>query len=183
MFTKSIDESTSLFALQMHHAEECYKLVDANREHLGKWLGWVDRTSSPSDICAFIQSTRRRYAERGDVIAGISHNERFAGIIGLEDVDTYHGTAEIGYWLGVEFQGRGLVTVACRVLLEHAYEELGLNRVQIRVAPGNERSRAVPSRLGFQYEGTLRQVALFHGSYEDLEVYSLLRSEWLAQSK
>lgn len=183
MFTKTIDENVSLFTLQMHHAEECYRLIDANREHLGKWLAWVARTKCSEDVRSFFHSTRRWHAERGDVTAGVSYHGQFAGIVALNEVDSYHGTADINYWLGAEFQGKGIVTRACEVLLKHAYEDLGLNRIQINVAPANERSKAVPRRLGFHYEGTLRQVALFHSEYEDLEVYSLLKSEWFAQQK
>jgi ribosomal-protein-serine acetyltransferase len=85
-------------------------------------------------------------------------------------VDWLHRRAEIGYWLGREFQGHGMVTDACRAVTRHALVELGLNRVEIRCATGNAKSKAIPLRLGFTLEGVLRQA--------ELEVYSMLRSDF-----
>jgi hypothetical protein len=59
----------------------------------------------------------------------------------------------VGYWLGEQYQGKGLVTAACRALVEHAFFELGLNRAVILCATENEKSCAVAERLGFRREG------------------------------
>jgi ribosomal-protein-serine acetyltransferase len=71
------------------------------------------------------------------------------------------------------------VTRACRALIAHAFGELGVHRVTIRVAPDNVRSRAIPERLGFTKEATLREAGRTDGrGYVDLVVYGLLDREW-----
>lgn len=178
MFEKSISDEAALFPLEPAHAEEYFALIDVNRQRLRRWFLWVDETTNPNDTREFVKNARRRWAEHGDVTAGIRFQGRMAGFIGLHDIYARHGTASIGYWLGEEFEGRGLVTLGCKALLDHAFRTLHLNRVELQIESSNERSKAVALRLGFQYEGTLRQVARGSDGYEDHEVYSILRDEW-----
>jgi ribosomal-protein-serine acetyltransferase len=66
----------------------------------------------------------------------------------------------------------------CRALLDHAFYELKLNRVEIRCAAENNCSRAVPERLGFRQDGVLRQAEWLHEHFVDLVIYSMLAGEW-----
>jgi ribosomal-protein-serine acetyltransferase len=70
------------------------------------------------------------------------------------------------------------MTRACRAMTTAAFADLHLNRVQIRCAVGNQRSSAVPRRLGYQYEGTLRQLQWLYDHFVDLEIYGMLAAEW-----
>ena len=85
---------------------------------------------------------------------------------------------EIGYWLGREYEGRGIMTDACRAVITHLFRELELHRVEIRCAVGNLRSAAIAKRLGFTLEGTQREAQLVGGQYHDLFVYGMLRQDW-----
>jgi ribosomal-protein-serine acetyltransferase len=71
------------------------------------------------------------------------------------------------------------MTRAVRALLAMAFDGLALERIEIRCAAGNVRSQAIPKRLGFTYEGTLRSAQRLHGRSVDLRIYGLLREEWL----
>lgn len=75
-------------------------------------------------------------------------------------------------------QGKGLMTKACETLVRHAFEDLGLNRVEIRAAVDNRKSRAIPERLGFQQEGVLRDAEWLYDRYADLVVYAMLAKDW-----
>lgn len=74
----------------------------------------------------------------------------------------------------------GTMTAAVRALVEHALTTWQLNRVEIVVATGNRRSQAIPERLGFREEGTLRQYQLVDGRYLDCISYSMLAEDWRA---
>jgi len=180
MFQRTVSDKIRLEFVSPRHADALYELIDSNRDHLRPWLAWVDRTTCAGDVSQFIRRARRRHRLSGDITAAILHMGQLAGCIGLDDVDTTHRTAEIGYWLGGQFQGLGLITLSANALLKHAFDELDLNRIQLRAASDNERSKAVARRLGFTYEGTLRQVARMYDTFEDLDVYSMLRTEWEA---
>ena len=88
------------------------------------------------------------------------------------------GEPGIGYWLAETHQGRGLVTTACRALVDHAFSAWTLNRVEVRAAVDNLRSRAVPERLGFTLEGTIRQAEWVNDRYVDHAVYGMLAADW-----
>jgi ribosomal-protein-serine acetyltransferase len=70
------------------------------------------------------------------------------------------------------------MTEACRIFTDHAFGTWKLNRVQIRCAVANRRSRAIPERLGFRSEGTIREAEWLYGRVVDHVVYAMLASEW-----
>ena len=70
------------------------------------------------------------------------------------------------------------MTEACRELVDYGFSPLGLHRVEIRCAIGNQRSRAIPERLGFVNEGIARQGEWLYDRYVDLVVYSMLAPDW-----
>lgn len=183
LFEKTVSDRIRLSLIDPKYSEALYAVIDGNRAHLRPWLGWVDRTNSVGDLNDFVASAGRRWAETGDVVAVIFFDSAPAGCIGLEGIDLTNCSGEIGYWLGKEFEGLGLITQAARTMLDYAFGEANLNRVQLRVSPQNERSKAVASRLGFVYEGTLRKVARMYDHFEDLQYYSIIKDEWDAVRK
>ena len=179
MFTYKIDDDTELRLLEEQYAQELFDLTDSNRDQLRKWLPWVDATKAVDDSREFILKSLEQYEKNGAVNAGIWHHGRLAGVISFVMLDVYNRNTWLGYWLCEQYQGKGLVTAACRVMLATAFEDMGLNRVEIRAATENSRSRAIPERLGFRLEGILRESTWLHDHFHDMAVYSMLRSEWL----
>jgi len=74
-------------------------------------------------------------------------------------------------------QGKGIVTACCRAVIAHAFMELKLHRIVIRCAVRNHRSRAIPERLGFSFEGVARQSEWLYNHFEDVAIYSLLQTD------
>ena len=178
MFSHQIDPETELRLLEERHAAELFALTDKNRDYLREWLPWLDGTSSVGDTTAFINGTLQKFAENGAVSTGIWHRNKLVGVIGLHHVDWVNSSTSIGYWLDESHQGRGLVTRACEALVNYAFSELELHRIEIQAASENARSQAVPKRLGFTREGVLRQAANLYGRRQDLVVYGMLADEW-----
>lgn len=178
MLSHRIDEDTELRLHQDRHAEELFALVDRNREYLREWLPWLDSTITVEDEQAFIKASLEAFA-RGQLLPlGIWHQGKLAGTIGLVGIDAVGRKGEIGYWISEDQQGKGLITRACSAVLSYGFDELGLNRIIIRAAVENSRSRAVPERLGFTYEGTERQSEWHYDHFKDVAVYSMLADEW-----
>ena len=159
-------------------AEPIYRVVHANRAHLGEWLPWVPYASLES-IEDFIGRARSQARDDNGFQAVIEDpSGDVAGFVGFHSVDWANRSTSLGYWLAEDQQGRGTMTEAVRALTTLAFDEWQLNRVEIRVAPGNVRSAAVPERLGFVKEGVLRQAERHGGRFEDSVVYSVLADEW-----
>jgi ribosomal-protein-serine acetyltransferase len=178
MFTKVIDEHIHLRLLELRYAEELFQLVDQNRTYLRQWLPWLDRTKSPEDTKAFIQSGLKQFSENNGFQAGIFYNGQIVGCIGLHEIDWNNRKTAIGYWLSEHCQGKGIMTRACRAMIDYAVKDAGLNRVEIRAAEWNAKSRAIPERLGFVNEGITRQEEWLYDHYVDHVIYGMLAEDW-----
>jgi ribosomal-protein-serine acetyltransferase len=178
MFRASIRPDFSLRLLEERHAPVIFAAVERDRDYLREWLPWVDATHSEDDTLSFIRSVLDQFSSGAGFTAGIWNCERFAGVIGTHKIDWLNRKVEIGYWLGQSFQGQGIMTDASRAVTTHALGELGLNRVEILSAAGNLRSAAIPRRLGFTLEGTLRQRQLVNHQFHDSLLFSMLKRDW-----
>lgn len=173
-----VDEDLELRVLRPDHAENLFRLVDRNRPHLRRWLPWVDATRSADDILAFIERSTEQLRRNDGFQSGIWYRGSLVGVAGYHYWDARARKTELGYWLSEDAQGKGIMTRACGALVDYAMEKLGLNRVEVRTAAGNARSRAVPVRLGFRQEGLLREGEWVVDHFEDQMVYGLVRKDW-----
>ena len=180
MFSRRIDEELELRPVDERYAEELTALVRRDLPHLRSWMPWATERYAVEDAREFIRRQIRQYAEDQGFASVIFFRGRIAGSIGFNNIDWGNRKTDIGYWLGADFQGRGLMTKSCRALVEYAFRELRLNRVEIFCAVDNLRSRAVALRLGFTPEGTHRQAEWVHDHFKDLVAYSMLAREWRA---
>jgi ribosomal-protein-serine acetyltransferase len=167
----------TLTLLEEADAPELYALTDRNRARLRAWLGWADDTRGAEDSLTFIRATREQWEKGRGFHGGLRVDGRIAGCVGFHGIDRPSLSTGIGYWIGGEFEGRGLMTRAVRALVEHAFRDLGLHRVEIRCAVENARSRAIPERLGFRQEGILRGAERAAGRTMDIVVYGRLATD------
>jgi ribosomal-protein-serine acetyltransferase len=175
-----ISENLILKLLHQESAGIIFKAVDLNRQYLRNWLPFVDNTWREEDTEVFIRTILRSSVPKPDIVYEIWYKDSFAGLIAVKEVDEWNKRAEIGYWLIPQFEGKGIMTSCCKAILDFIFSKLGLNRIQIKVGIGNARSGRVPERLGFKLEGIERAGEKFSDHYNDLEVYSLLKKEWLS---
>lgn len=178
IFVLNINEEMQLRMLSARDAEDLFTLTDASRAYLKKWLPWVDQTKSEEDALEFIKSTFYTYNNRKGITAGIFLHEELVGVISYNTLDFTHNIGTIGYWLGEMHQGKGMMTKAVSNFVTYGFEQLKLNRIEIRVATGNKASIAIPERLHFTEEGVLRQAERLYDRYVDHIVYSVLQHEW-----
>jgi ribosomal-protein-serine acetyltransferase len=163
--------------LEESDAGELFALIDSDRAYLSRWLPWAPGQDLEGTL-EFVRLTRRQLADNTGLTVAIVCDGAVAGILGLEPLDWTHRSTSVGYWLGERYQGRGIMTRAVGAAVEHAVSVWKLNRIEIRAARENVRSRAIPQRLGFREEATLREAERVGDRYLDIVVYSMLGSEW-----
>jgi ribosomal-protein-serine acetyltransferase len=169
----------ALRLLEESDADELFALVDANRAHLEPWMPWVPNERSAEDVLPFIRVARRQIADNdGLQTAIVDPDGRIVGMVGFHRVDWLNRATSIGYWIARDHQGRGTMTHAVRALVDYAFGTWQLNRVTIEAAVDNARSRAVPERLGFTHEGTLRAAGRVGDRTLDHAVYAVLAGDW-----
>ena len=173
-----IEQNLQLKSLELRESEDLLLLVDANREYLRQWLPWLDMTTNIDEMIAFVESAMRQHTSGLGFQAGIWLAHEMVGVIGYHHLEWANRSTCIGYWIAEPFQGRGIMTKSCRSLVEYAFEEWRLNRIEIRCATGNVRSRSIPERLGFAEEGTFREAEWLYDHFVDHIVYSMLAKDW-----
>ncbi|MDR7856742.1 GNAT family N-acetyltransferase [Tissierella sp.] len=104
------------------------------------------------------------------------------GAISLMGINKVHKKAELGYWIGVPYWGKGYCTDASQAIVEFGFKELNLNRIYALAFESNKGSWRVMEKMGMKYEGTRRQDVVKNGRFKDLRMYSILLEEFNAKS-
>jgi RimJ/RimL family protein N-acetyltransferase len=157
--------------------------VDSSLDHLRPWMPWAHEDPQPLEAkVELLRGFRGRFDLGQDFVYGIfsADESEAVGGTGLH-TRRGEGVFEIGYWIRANRVGQGLCTEATAALTRVGFELGEVERIEIRVDPANEASLAIPRKLGFVNEGTMRGV--FHGPdgsprQNDAVVFALLRGEF-----
>lgn len=152
--------------------DEDYAFIQehANAPGVRPWIGIQTPTS---------RETHQEWVEADDGVGFlVCVDGDPVGYTWLFRLDRLRGSAELGYWIAPDHQGNGFASEAAGRMVDYAFTELGLHRVQARYFEGNEPSRRVMERIGFEREGCLRESGFVDGERVDVPVYGLLADEW-----
>jgi ribosomal-protein-serine acetyltransferase len=177
-FTIKIDEQLSLKLRGPKDADSFFILVDKNREAFRQYLYWVDNTNTPADVEKFIQDCKEKFENKKGADFGVLYEGKWIGSMGFHEIDNINNKAAIGYWLDKDFQGKGIMTKCVQTIIQYGFEELGLNRIEILCEVTNIKSKAIPERLNFTFEGTLRANHKINAIFHDDLLFSLLKCEY-----
>ncbi len=173
-----VNENITLKQIEISDAKDIFHIIDTQRDYLRKWLPFIDYTKVIADTEKFIHSIIDVPLENRDHIFVIHYNKVFVGLVGLKGIDRENKRTEIGYWLSESEQKKGIITESVKALMEYAYYELDMYRIQIKCAVGNTPSRNIPLKLSYKFEGIERAGEfLINGIFADIEVYSKLKSD------
>jgi RimJ/RimL family protein N-acetyltransferase len=133
--------------------------IDSSLDHLRAWMPWAHDDPQPlAEKVGLLRRFRGRFDLGEDFVYGLF--DRAEGeVVGGSGLHTRvgDGALEIGYWIRASRVGQGLATEATAALTRVAFAVAGVDRVEIRVDPANAASLAVPRKLGFVEEATLRR--------------------------
>lgn len=127
----------------------------------------------------FVRDCAVREGQRGRLCRAILVDGALAGSIGIfVQEDVYRRSAELGYWLGVPWWGKGVMTEAVRTICRQAFQTFDIVRIYAEPFARNAGSCRVLEKAGFTLEGVLRRGVYKGGEILDSKVYALLREEW-----
>ncbi len=158
-----------------------YDAIMASKEHIAQWLPWPRFYHSIDDARQFIRSNSGHWSIHKHIGTGIWRREDgvLLGSVGVTVRSWEVPAFELGYWIGQMHEGRGYVSEAVRVMTRFLFEELHAQRVAIFCDARNARSKAVPERLGFVFEGCLRHDNLAtDGSLRDTLIYAMIPEDF-----
>jgi len=173
-----VDNEVTLRPFDVRDAAAFFEVIDANRDYLCRWIPALEGIHSVQDEREALERLAARQRE-GDILGGsVEYLGRLVGSASISGLGSRDSIGGLGYWLVENAQRRGIVTRACRALVDRAFNEEAVKRVDIMAAAQNRSSRAVADRLGFTLQRILRRRLLCGGRLHDVAVYSLLASEW-----
>jgi ribosomal-protein-serine acetyltransferase len=181
--TYRIDDDLVLRLIEPDQAETFFALVDANRDSLLPWMRWVNDVADVQSVREMIDMWHTMKTETGCMSLGIELDRELVGAVFHLRADTVNNKVEVGYWLAKTACGRGVAARAVRKMLDITFDELGFNRVNIRIASGNKPSLALADRLGLKPEGVTRHAWRVEGEYWDAVEFGVLADEWLSKQE
>mgnify|MGYP000574819905 CR=1 FL=1 len=110
---------------------------------------------------------------------GVGDEKEFAGVISLHTISIENHRAEIGYWMREQMRGKGIATMATKILTGYGLDTLGFKRIEAAVDLDNSASQKLLMSAGYNKEGVLRQrVTRSDGSQLDMMELAVLASDW-----
>ena len=159
---------------KVDYAEDMYNNW-ATDPNVNKFLSW-DLHKSVDESRSLIEM----WVEKGGYDWALYHKETgmIIGAINVVKIEERYFLGEVGYCMSSKFWGRGLMTQALGAVITFLFEDIGLNRVELKHAIENIGSGRVMEKNGLKLEGVLRQGSFAHGTFFDTNIYSILRSEY-----
>lgn len=177
MFKIVIDEHIELKLVEEKDAKVLFHVIDKNRDYFTPWFAWLDRMTDETVQLAFIRGCMKDYGNGQGPKVIIWYDSKLVGFIAHKDYKPLNKSIALGYWLDEDYTGKGIMTKACKCMIDMAFER-DINKVEIHCASENKTSRNIPKRLGFTEEGIVRAAELINGQYMDNVIYGMLKDEW-----
>lgn len=175
-----ISDDIFLENMEFSDTTELYSMIDSQREYVGFW--WIDTVRSlvsqeeSKQIFTHVVTVVNIHPEYSFVIF---YKNELVGFVGLKHYDEINSKAELAFFISQYHQGKGIMIHSVFAVMELAFNELFINKLSLRCPIGNLQSSNIPRKLGFMIEGVEHAGELWNGETVDLEVYGMLREEFI----
>ncbi|MDP6165026.1 MAG: GNAT family N-acetyltransferase [Gammaproteobacteria bacterium] len=177
MFKLTVDDEINLYLVNDSFTGRYVELVEENEEYLAQWLAWPRVCKTQDDFKEFVKDSLHEYAEGKSMNCAVEYRGEIVGNASFNTIQHELKRVEIGYWIGKVYQGKGIISRVCHVLIDYAFKNLEMDKVQIAAAEGNRPSRAVCERLGMKLEGILTHQEKVGDRILNHAVYGIHRME------
>ena len=172
-----INENLELRLPDENFAEELFTIVDTQRNYLGQWLPWVEYTKTIENSIEFLKNSILFNQGGQRLTTFIFCKQKLVGSVILVKISKKNKSSELGYWVSQDVEGQGLATQSCKRLIKYVFSQMDIHRIEINAITENKKSIAVAKKLGFSYEGNIRDGFFFKEKFYDLERFSLLKTD------
>ncbi|WP_208560486.1 GNAT family N-acetyltransferase [Marinilactibacillus kalidii] len=175
----NVEQNLDLIHPELLMADELFKLVDSDREHLRAFLTFVDSSVDSSTQKDYIKMKMNGAANGTDKLFFIFKDDKIIGCIDLHNMDFTNGKAEIGYWIHSSYAGQNIISKVVKEICTYSFEILKLNKLVIFADVENIPSNKVALKTGFKLVGTKLQDMVLHDQYRDMNEYYLLKNDFI----
>lgn len=177
MLNLKVSQNIEMKQLSVDDAETLFNFVDRNRDYLKNWLNWIDSTQTIEDQKKYLETLSHNVNATSSIDLGIWYENKIIGVIHLTNIDRINKVAALGYCIDENYQYKGIITECSKIILNFAFKELNLHRIEIKTIKENLKSKAVAQRLSFKSEGVLRQSCYINNEFVDCELFSKLSTD------
>ena len=164
-----------------------FEAQQASLKEMLPWIHWAHYQTSMDQAEQGVRYAHEQYLKKKDLRLHLflKQTGQFIGSSGLHQIQWSVPRMEIGYWMDTRHSGKGYMTEAVRGLTGFAFQELGVHRLEILCDPDNHASRAIPEKIGYTLEATLKQntVSADGRSYRDTCLYAMLNQTHLHRNR
>lgn len=178
MYAISLGDGAELRPLEPWHAQEFLGHLDRGREFITQHIPFGANATDVASARAVLQNYADKRAADTGSLHGLWLEGKLVGGLLFRVFDAATGSCEIGCWLEPAGTGRGLVTCGARVLIDWAFDERAMHRVEWHASSANTASISVARRLGMSRDGVLREDYPYRGVRQNTEIWSVLAPEW-----
>mgnify|MGYP000883098285 CR=1 FL=1 len=165
--------------IQQKDAVIFWRLLDANRQTLERWMPRIRENSSIEINEKIVESFVEEMSAGKSVRCLIYANCEPAGYVGIK-IDKLNKNCDVSYWVCEKQRGRGIAKGAVKLMIDESFTSLDLHKFYLSASTRNTASISVAQSLGFIREGTLREHELLEDGYHDISIFSLLRKDWMS---
>ena len=176
MATEFMDGTIRLRRYRPDDVDAVFDAVMESKNELSPWLEWFHANYSKEETRQWINSRGEAWDGGGDYDMAIEDalTGKFMGGSGFCRVNREQLRGELGYWVRTSLAGSGIAVAAARLSARFGFGEIGLQRLELIIAAGNDRSRRVAEKLGATREGIRRNYLRINGVQRDAVCYSLI---------
>lgn len=171
-----VEDNLVIESLDVKFAKEMFDVVDKNRLRLKKFLGWLDNIKTANDEEDYIKGLNK------EIITNfvIKFDNAVVGTVDFHDYNVNEKSADIGYWIDIDFEGKGIITKCCKRLIKYGFDELGLKNIIIHCDVQNIKSENVAKKLDFDFVKIVKNHCNLYGVWSDSKEYLLTKDKYNA---
>ncbi len=173
-----VDKDLLLRPFRFSDVTGLYCAVQESLKELKPWMSWATDGYTEMSAREYITIARARWDEHTFYAFAITRNEEVLGACTLSSIHSIYRFCNLGYWVRTSCHGQGLAGRAAQLVARFAFENLGMIRVEIVIAVGNQASIRVAEKIGAHDEGVLLNRMVVGRSIYDAHMYSLLPSDF-----
>lgn len=170
-----VRDNVKLRLVDPDDAASLYEQIEKTRSQLAKFMPWGESTQSVEDERDFLEYCQSRMQEKKLWNASILIDNKPVGMIDLHNIDLDNMHAEIGYWLGKDYQGNGVMTDSLKKVLQVGFEQLNLHKIKLMAEVNNTASNNVATNVDFKLEGQLKDEIYSNGAFHDANLYGIVK--------
>src|SRR5215216_308613 len=172
------DEELLLRPFRLEDASDLYCAVHESLQELKPWMSWARDEYSEHTARDYITIARARWEEHTFFAFAIVRANELLGACTLSSIHSLYRFCNLGYWVRTSCRSQGIAGRAAKLAARFAFKRLGLVRVEIVIAVGNQASVRVAQKIGAHEEGVLLNRIVVGQSIHDAYMYSLVPADF-----